>query len=129
MRDIGNQVVLGIFIGTFSYCLCILRVVGGPTGDFIPRISVTAAFALTTLSVAALVYFIHHASSLIQAQAIIASIGRELTEALEPLYPEGVGVSGRELRTERVCPPTLRSAQLIWSRCKATISKQSTVMS
>ena len=93
MRDVGNQVVLGIFIGTFAYCLCILRVVGGPTGDFIPRISVTCAFALTTLSISALVYFIHHASSLIQAQGIIASIGRELDRALDLLYPSGVGES------------------------------------
>ena len=93
MRDVGNQVVLGVFIATFAYCLCILRVVGGPTGDFIPRISVTCAFALTGISVGALVYFIHHASSLIQAQGIIATIGRELDRALEPLYPAGMGAS------------------------------------
>ena len=93
MRDVGNQVVLGIFIATFSYCLWILRVVGGPTGAFIPRISVTCAFALTIVSIAALVYFIHHAASLIQAQGIIATIGIELDRALDPLYPEGIGVS------------------------------------
>jgi uncharacterized membrane protein len=94
MRDAGNQIVLGIFIGTFTFCLCILRVVGGPTGDFIPRISVTTAFLLTAISIGALVYFIHHAASLIQAQAIIATIARELDSALEPLYPADVGESG-----------------------------------
>lgn len=91
MRDLGNQMVLGIFIATFAYCLCILRVVGGPTGDFIPRISVTCGFAMTAISIGALVYFIHHASSLIQAQSIIASIGVELDRALRPLYPEETG--------------------------------------
>lgn len=94
MRDLGNQVVLGIFIGTFSFCLCILRVVGGPTGDFIPRISITCAFLLTAISIGALVFFIHHAASLIQAQAIIAAIGRELDRALQPLYPSDIGKSG-----------------------------------
>lgn len=94
MRDIGNQVVLGVFIATFAYCLCILRVVGGPTGDFIPRISVTCGFMLTGVSIGALVYFIHHASSLIQAQGIIANIAQELDRALEPLYPEEIGASG-----------------------------------
>ena len=93
MRDVGNQVVLGIFIATFAYCLWILRVVGGPTGDFIPRISVSCAFALTGVSIGALVYFIHHAASLIQAQGIIATIARELEGALDPLYPEGMGDS------------------------------------
>ena len=93
MRDVGNQVVLGIFIATFAYCLWILRVVGAPPGNFIPRISVTCAFGLTMVSIGALVYVIHHAAALIQAQAIIAAIGRELDQALDPLYPEGVGVS------------------------------------
>jgi uncharacterized membrane protein len=102
MRDVGNQVVLGIFIATFAYCLCILRVVGGPTGDFIPRISVTCGFAMTATSIIALVYFIHHAASLIQAQGIIASIGRELDRALDPLYPEGLGASGSSRSTQEL---------------------------
>ena len=104
MRDVGNQVVLGIFIATFAYCLCILRVVGGPTGDFIPRISVTCAFALTTLSIGALVYFIHHASSLIQAQGIIANIARELDAALTPLYPGATGVAASAVPHQQVPP-------------------------
>jgi uncharacterized membrane protein len=103
MRDVGNQVVLGIFIGTFSYCLCILRVVGGPTGDFIPRVSVTCAFALTAVSIGALVYFIHHAASLIQAQAMIATIARELDECFESLYPQDIGVES-EHGTDRRLP-------------------------
>jgi uncharacterized membrane protein len=70
--------------------------VGGPTGDFIPRISVTAAFFLTVFSIGALVYFIHHAASLIQAQAIIATIARELESALEPLYPADIGKAPAE---------------------------------
>ncbi len=94
MRDLGNQVVLGIFIGTFTYCLCVLRIDGGVDEVFVPRISVSCAFALTGLSIGALVYFIHHAASLIQAQAIIATIGRELECALQPLYPRGIGQSG-----------------------------------
>ena len=102
MRDAGIQVVLGIFIATFAYCLCILRVVGGPTGEFIPRISVTCGFALTGVSIGALVYFIHHAASLIQAQGIIARIGVELDAALEPLYPHGLGVSAAEGRTQEL---------------------------
>ncbi len=102
MRDVGNQVVLGIFIATFTYCLCILRVVGGPAGNFIPRVSVTCGFALTGISIGALVYFIHHAALLIQAPSIVATIARELDNALEPLCRAGVadvtlGKRGAEL--------------------------------
>jgi uncharacterized membrane protein len=85
--------VLGTFIATFSFCLLVLRVVGGPTGDFIPRVSVTVAFALTAAGVGALVYFIHHAAALIQAQSIIANIGKELERELELLYPAEAGLS------------------------------------
>jgi uncharacterized membrane protein len=104
MRDVGSQVVLGIFIGTFAYCLFVLRVVGGPTGNFIPRISITCAFAMTSASIIALVYFIHHAASLIQAQGIIASIGRELDRALDPLYPEGLGASAPSTGSSQELP-------------------------
>ncbi len=100
MRDTGNQVVLGTFIAAFSYCLFVLRVVGGPNGNFVPRISVSVGFAMTIVSVGALVYFVHHASALIQAQSIIAEVGRELDHALKVLYPEDIGVpaaAGAEL--------------------------------
>ena len=110
MRDFGNQVVLGIFIGTFTFCLCILRVVGGPTGDFIPRISVTCAFLLTGVSIGALVFFIHHAASLIQAQAMIAKIGRELDGALQPLYPSQIGTEPPAGAEQQIPPDFARRA-------------------
>lgn len=94
MRDLGNQVVLGVFLGTFTFSLCILRVVGGPTGDFIPRISVTCGLLLSAASLVALVYFIHHAAAIIQAQSIIADVGRELDHAIADLYPDDIGKSG-----------------------------------
>ncbi|MDQ6656326.1 MAG: DUF2254 domain-containing protein [Verrucomicrobiota bacterium] len=105
MRDVGNQVVLAIFIATFTYCLCILRVVGGPAGDFIPRVSVTCGFALAAISIGALVYFIHHASLLIQAPTIVATIARELDNALEPLCTAGAATAaagGAELPADYV---------------------------
>jgi uncharacterized membrane protein len=102
MRDTGNQMVLGAFIATFSFCLLVLRVVGGPTGDFIPRVSVTTALVLTAATVGALVYFIHHASALIQAQAIVARTGKELEHALEQLYPEEAGESPPHKESEQL---------------------------
>jgi uncharacterized membrane protein len=105
MRDYGNQVVLGIFIATFFYCLLILRVVGGRDGDFIPRVSVSCALAMTTASVCALIYFVHHASALIQAQAIIAEVARELERSLNLLYPREIGRGQREVANPETLPP------------------------
>jgi uncharacterized membrane protein len=47
MQDTGNQVVLGTFIGTFIYCLLVLRTVRGDNYNvFVPQISVTVGIML-----------------------------------------------------------------------------------
>ncbi len=66
MADRGNQVVLGGFIGTFTYALLTLRVVRSPLeerGGFVPAFSVTVAIVLALASVGLLIYFIHHAAN------------------------------------------------------------------
>ncbi|MGV9102850.1 MAG: DUF2254 family protein [Candidatus Thorarchaeota archaeon] len=48
MRDRGNQIVLGTFISTYTYCLLILRSVDSTPGVvFIPRFSLFVAMVLT----------------------------------------------------------------------------------
>ncbi len=70
MQDTGNQVVLGTFIATFIYCLLVLRTIHGE-GDgyeeFVPQLSVTIGTLLAIISIGVLIYFIHHASTIIQA--------------------------------------------------------------
>ena len=49
MRDTANQVVLGTFVGTFIYCLLVLRKIHGKVEDgveFVPQASVTGAVLL-----------------------------------------------------------------------------------
>lgn len=89
LRDTGNQVVLGTFIGTFVYCLLVLRMVRGVEQDvFVPNFAVTGGVALSLASVAVLIYFINHVSASIQAAQIVASVTNELTEAIDRLYPQ-----------------------------------------
>src|SRR6185437_1618295 len=60
-RDTGNRVVLGTFVGTFLYCLLVLRTVRDQDeGGFVPSLSVTCGVLLATASVGVLIYFIHH---------------------------------------------------------------------
>ena len=43
MRDRVNQVVLGVFVGIFAYCLVVLRTIrGGDEGAFVPALAVLA---------------------------------------------------------------------------------------
>jgi uncharacterized membrane protein len=89
MRDTGNQVVLGTFIATFVYALLVLQTISEVEGQrFVPQVSVTIGMLLAILGVAVLIYFIHHISASIQAENVIARVGRDLDSAIERLFPE-----------------------------------------
>ena len=92
--DRGNQVVLGVFIGTFTYSVLVLRTAragGGGTEELVPRLAVTGSIALVLVSVVALIYFIHHVARLIQVTEIIDRITRETVGNVHRMFPEHIG--------------------------------------
>jgi uncharacterized membrane protein len=94
MRDTAAQVVLGMFVGTFAYCLVVLRTVRGEGeafGQFIPHMSVTVAVVLALLSVVALIYYLHHVAASMQVSHIALNVTRDLEGAIDRLYPEDPG--------------------------------------
>lgn len=92
MRDRGNQVVLGVFVGIFAYCLTVLpRVRGGEEHGYVPAVAVAFAVLLALVGVGCLVYFIHHVASAIQASAILASIASETHRSIRELFPQSLG--------------------------------------
>lgn len=94
MQDTGNQLVLGTFIATFLYCLLVLRTIHGEDYNlFVPQLSVTIGIVLAVASIGVLIYFIHHASTIIQASHVIAGVAEELDEVIDRLFPEEMGQS------------------------------------
>ncbi|MBD6617481.1 DUF2254 domain-containing protein [Komarekiella sp. 'clone 1'] len=92
LQDTGNQIVLGTFVATFIYSLLVLRTIRDEDYDeFIPQISVTVGIVLAITSIAVLIYFIHHASSSMQASRIISKVGKDLDSAVDRLFPHKVG--------------------------------------
>ncbi|MGK2913550.1 MAG: DUF2254 domain-containing protein [Porticoccaceae bacterium] len=91
MRSRVTQVTLGIFGGTFVYCLIVLRTIRGGETEFVPSMAVFFAFILALCGVGVLIYFIHHIASSIQASNIIASVAREAIAAIDRLFPEKLG--------------------------------------
>ncbi|MDQ3554318.1 MAG: DUF2254 domain-containing protein [Chloroflexota bacterium] len=89
MRDTGNQVVLGVFVSTFLYCLLVLRTIRGEDagGLFVPHLSVSISVVLTVASLIVFIYFIHHAAQLIQVSHILVSVGRDLEEVIDRVVP------------------------------------------
>ncbi|HBB36022.1 MAG TPA: DUF2254 domain-containing protein [Cyanobacteria bacterium UBA8803] len=95
MQDTGNQVVLGTFIATFIYCLLVLRTVRGDNYHvFVPQLSVTVGILLAIASIGVLIYFIHHASTSIQASQVIGEVSKDLDKAIDRLFPQKIGSGG-----------------------------------
>jgi uncharacterized membrane protein len=84
VRDWGNQLTLGVFVGTFVYSVLAL---GSITGDFVPHLSITVAEALLLVDLGVLIYFIHHIAKSIQLPEVIAGIARDLTRAIDAEFP------------------------------------------
>lgn len=91
MRSRVTQVTLGIFAGIFAYCLIVLRTIRGGDAEFVPSLAVSFAFFLALGGVGALIFFIHHIASSIQASSIIASIADETITAIDRIFPEKKG--------------------------------------
>jgi len=94
-----TQIVLGIFAGIFTCCLIVLRTIrGGNEGAFVPYLAVFFGFVLALGGVGALMFFIHHIASSIQASSIIASVAQETMAAIDRLFPERLGTRAGQRR-------------------------------
>ncbi len=92
MQDRANQVVLGVFLGIFAYCIVVLRTIrAGDEGAFVPSIAVFGGVLLAFVAIGFLIFFIHHIAVAIQATSIIGSAAFETVAAIERLFPTEIG--------------------------------------
>lgn len=92
MRDTANQVALGTFVATFVYCLLVLRTIRRANEvAFVPHLSVSIGVLLAMISIGVLIYFIHHVSVSIQADEVVARVGKALDESFDRLFPSHLG--------------------------------------
>jgi uncharacterized membrane protein len=91
MGDRPTQYTLGVFVGTFLYCLMVLRTVHGDPHAFIPAASTTLAMVLAAIALGCLIYFIHHITQSIHANNIVDRIATETLEVVEEEFPIAVG--------------------------------------
>jgi uncharacterized membrane protein len=90
LRDRVNQVVLSIFVATFTYSTAGLYTVGISAGqrtaDY-PRLAVTGALLLLFASLLMLVFFVHHLAHSIQIDEIMARVERSTVRVVEHDLP------------------------------------------
>jgi uncharacterized membrane protein len=80
-RDRVTQWTLGVFLGTFSYCMAALPAARSAPQPFAPVVTVLGAMLLALACVAWLLFFIHHISRAISVNSIVDRIASE-TEAV-----------------------------------------------
>jgi len=87
VRDRVTQWTLGIFLGTFSYCIAALPAARSLPAPFAPVVTVVGAMALAPVCVGWLIYFIHHISNAISVNHIVDRIRRETELVIDELMP------------------------------------------
>src|SRR5271168_1728899 len=92
VRDQGTQWTLGIFLGTFSYCVAALPAARSLPHPFAPVLTVLGAMLLALLCVGWLLYFIHHISQAISVNHIVDRIAKETESMIDELMPSPRGV-------------------------------------
>lgn len=106
MRDTPTQLVLGVFVGNFAYCLLVLRTVRGGDEAFIPSLAVLAGMAYAFLAISLLIYFIHHVAQSIQASSIVSRIFDDAAASIDEMFPETMGSDAAELAPAPLDLPT-----------------------
>jgi uncharacterized membrane protein len=86
-RDRVTQWTLGIFLGTFSYCMAALPAAHSFPRPFAPVATVLGAMVLALTCVGLLLFFIHHISEAISANHIVDRIAEETEGIIDELMP------------------------------------------
>ena len=91
MRDRPTQIVLGLFVGIFAYCLLVVRSIRSvEESRFVPSLAVVLGIVLAFVGMGALIFFIHHIASTLQVSHLLERIGRETITAVDRLFPHDV---------------------------------------
>jgi uncharacterized membrane protein len=95
VRDRVTQWTLGVFLGTFLYCMAVLPAARSLPQPFAPVASVTGALVLALASVIGLIFFIHHISRAVSVNHIVDRIARETEQVIDEIMPHKRGLEFR----------------------------------
>ncbi len=91
-RDPFNKRVMGLVIGTFTYCLVVLRAVRGPLEEaseaIVPSVSILLAVALGIASILSIVAFINHGAHSMDVSKILRRVTEEVLSQASTAWPE-----------------------------------------
>lgn len=102
LRDRANQTVLGLLVSIFAYCTVVLHTIRErPEDAFVPPLAVLGAVVLALVAVGAVIFFIHHIATSLQASSILAAIGAETAGAVDHFAHQDAGESDETVTDEQ----------------------------
>jgi len=104
-KDRVTQWTLGVFLGTFSFCLSAMPAARSAPAPFSPILTVTCAMLLALVCVAWLLFFIHHISQSISVNYIVDRIANETEAVINEMMPQPRKGKLADL-ADRTPPPT-----------------------
>jgi uncharacterized membrane protein len=90
VRDRVTQWTLGVFLGTFSYCMAALPAARSFPYPFSPVATVLGAMILAFACVCLLLFFIHHISQAISVNNIVDRVASETESIIDDLMPRSL---------------------------------------
>ncbi|MGA8847602.1 MAG: DUF2254 domain-containing protein [Nocardioides sp.] len=91
-RDPFNKRVMGLVIGTFTYCLVVLRAVRTSLDEsgeaIVPSVSILLAVVLGIASILSIVAFINHGAHSMDVSKILHRVTREVLDQADDAWPE-----------------------------------------
>ncbi len=91
MRDRINQMVLGIFLGIFAYCMVVIHSIRTSEEEpFVPSLAVFGGIVLGLVGITLLIYFIHHITTSIQATHILEAVRVETLRTIDHFFPDNI---------------------------------------
>jgi uncharacterized membrane protein len=113
VRDRTTQWTLGIFLGTFSYCMAALPSVRSLPKPYVPVLTVLIAMVLALVCVGWLIFFINHISRSISVNHIVDRVAGEALLVIDELMPYS---RGSYEGSEQATPPHQGKERVIVSR-------------
>src|SRR5271169_2671027 len=90
VRDRTTQWTLGLFLGTFTYCIAALPAARSQPYPFAPVATLLGAMLLALLCVGWLIFFINHISQSVSVNHIVDRIARETELVIDELMPRAL---------------------------------------
>jgi uncharacterized membrane protein len=91
-RDSFNKFVMGLVLGTFTYCLVVLQSVRSAVGDdgedVVPTLSVLVGLGLGVAAILAVVAFINHNAHAMEVSEILQEVTDQTIQAVDGTWSE-----------------------------------------